>query len=64
MGSVKAKFRLFRPRAIPKVPHVWHLKDRKLIFYVRVKDELMKVEIMKESDNVFVCLIQIMICDK
>ena len=28
------------------------------------KDELMKVEVMKERDKSFMCLIQVMICDK
>ena len=35
----------------------WHLKDRKLIFYVKGKDELMKVELMKDKDKDFMCLI-------
>ena len=48
---------------VPKVPDVT-LKGWKLIFYVKGKDELMKVEIMKEKDKDFMCLIQVMICDK
>ena len=28
------------------------------------KDELMKVDVMKERDKSFMCLIQVMICDK
>ena len=43
---------------------MWHLKDRKLIFYVKGKDEIIKVEIMKEMYKGFMCLIQVMICDK
>ena len=43
---------------------MWHLKDRKLIFNVKGKDELMKVEVMKERDKGFICLIQVMICGK
>ena len=35
---------------------MWHLKDRKLIFYVKGKDEIMKVEIIKERDKGFMCL--------
>ena len=41
-----------------------HLKDRKLIFNVKRRDELMKVEIMKERDKDFMFLIQAMICEK
>ena len=33
---------------------MWHLKDRKLIFYVKGKDEIMKEEIIKERDKGFV----------
>ena len=40
------------------------MKDKKLNFYVKGKDELMKVEVMKKRDRGFVCLIQAMICDK
>ena len=40
------------------------MKDRKLIVYARGRDELMKLEIMKERDKGFLCLIQVMICDK
>ena len=40
------------------------MKDRKLIFYVKGKDEIIKVEIMKEMYKGFMCLIQVMICDK
>ena len=40
------------------------MKDRKLIFYVKGKDEITKVEIMKERDKGFMCLIRVMICDK
>ena len=40
------------------------MKDRKLIFNVKGKDELMKVEVMKERDKGFICLIQVMICGK
>ena len=40
------------------------MKDRKLIFYVKDKDELMEVEVMKERDRGFMCLIQVMICGK
>ena len=40
------------------------MKDRKLIFYVKDKDELMEVEVMKERDRGFMCLIQDMICGK
>ena len=42
----------------------WHLKDRKLIFYIKGKDEQMKVYIMKERGKSFMCLIQVMICNK
>ena len=42
----------------------WPLNDRKSIFYVKVKDELMKVEIMKKRDKGFIYLMQAMICDK
>ena len=31
----------------------WHLKDRKLIFYIRGKDELMRASIMKDKDKGF-----------
>ena len=41
-----------------------HLKDRKLILYVKGKDQLIKAEIIKERDKCFMCLIQVMICDK
>ena len=34
------------------------MKDRKLIFNVKGKDELMKVVVMKERDKVFICLIK------
>ena len=44
-------------RAIPKVPDIWHLKDRKLIFYTKGKDELMKKEVMKKRDKGFMYLI-------
>ena len=40
------------------------MKDRELIFYVKGKDEIIKVEIMKEMYKGFMCLIQVMICDK
>ena len=43
---------------------MWQLKDRKLVFYVKGKDKLMKVGIMKERDKGFMCLIQVMICDE
>ena len=43
---------------------MWHLKDRKLIFYVKGKEEIMKVEIIEERDKGFMCLIYVMICDK
>ena len=43
---------------------MWHLKDRKLIFYIKGKDELMQIEVMKERDKGLVCLVQVMICDK
>ena len=42
----------------------WYLQDRKLIFYVKGKDELMEVEIIKERDKDFMCLIKVKICDK
>ena len=40
------------------------MNDRKLIFCAKDKDELMKMEIMKERDKGFIFLIQAMICDK
>ena len=43
---------------------MWHLNDRKLIFYVKGKAELMKMEIIKERDKGFIFLIQAMICDE
>ena len=36
---------------------MWHLKDRKFIFYVKGKDEIMKMEIIKERDKGFMCQI-------
>ena len=36
---------------------MWHLKDRKLTFYVKGKGEIMKVETIKERDKGFMCLI-------
>ena len=39
-------------------------QDIKLIFYVKGKDEVMKVEIMKETDKVFYVSIPAMTCDK
>ena len=43
---------------------MWHFKDRKLIFYIKGKDEIIKVEIIKEMYKGFMCLIQVMICNK
>ena len=41
-----------------------HLKGRKFIFYVKGKDEIVKMEIIKERNKGFMCLTQVMICDK
>ena len=40
------------------------MNDRKLIFYVTGKDELVKMEIIKERDKGLIFLIQVVICDK
>ena len=42
-----------------KVPDV--TQERKLIFYVKGKDKLLKVDLMKERDKGFMCLIKVMI---
>ena len=42
----------------------WHLKDRKLIFYVKDKYEIVKVKVMKDRYKGFMYLIPVMICDK
>ena len=42
-----------------KVPDV--TQGRKLIFYVKGKDKLLKVDLMKERDKGFMCLIKVMI---
>ena len=39
------------------------MNDRKLIFFIKGKDEPMKVEAIKERDKGFMCLIEV-ICDK